>query len=88
MAHRLRGQIWGLAYCPFEDVLGIGHGEGFTSMIVPGKTGIHVHTKDMFTPSYQESTYSQLCFMDDGQMSSVPKPSEVPAYVHTASETQ
>uniref|UniRef100_A0A8C1JEV7 WD repeat domain 46 n=1 Tax=Cyprinus carpio TaxID=7962 RepID=A0A8C1JEV7_CYPCA len=36
MAHRLRGQIWGLAYCPFEDVLGIGHGEGFTSMIVPG----------------------------------------------------
>ncbi|KAI7798228.1 WD repeat-containing protein 46 [Triplophysa rosa] len=36
MAHRVRGQVWGLAYCPFEDVLGVGHGEGFTSMIVPG----------------------------------------------------
>ncbi|XP_056320556.1 WD repeat-containing protein 46 [Danio aesculapii] len=36
MAHRLRGQVCGVAYCPFEDVLGIGHGQGFTSMIVPG----------------------------------------------------
>ncbi|XP_065127426.1 WD repeat-containing protein 46 [Paramisgurnus dabryanus] len=36
MAHRVRGQVWGVAYCPFEDVLGIGHGQGFTSMIIPG----------------------------------------------------
>ncbi|KAK3565664.1 hypothetical protein QTP86_014066 [Hemibagrus guttatus] len=36
MAHRVRGSIWGVGFCPFEDVLGIGHGEGFTSMIVPG----------------------------------------------------
>ncbi|KAF4070619.1 hypothetical protein AMELA_G00287540 [Ameiurus melas] len=36
MAHRVRGSVWGLGFCPFEDVLGIGHGEGFTSMIVPG----------------------------------------------------
>ncbi|TRY95417.1 hypothetical protein DNTS_003552 [Danionella cerebrum] len=36
MAHRVRGQVCGLAFCPFEDVLGIGHGQGFSSMIVPG----------------------------------------------------
>ncbi|KAG5279481.1 hypothetical protein AALO_G00078250 [Alosa alosa] len=36
MAHRVRGGITGLSYCPHEDVLGVGHSDGFTSMIVPG----------------------------------------------------
>lgn len=36
MAHRVRGGVSGLTYCPHEDVLGVGHSGGFTSMIVPG----------------------------------------------------
>ncbi|XP_028657602.1 WD repeat-containing protein 46 [Erpetoichthys calabaricus] len=36
MAHSVKGSVWGVRYCPFEDVLGIGHTNGFSSMLVPG----------------------------------------------------
>ncbi|XP_006001024.1 WD repeat-containing protein 46 [Latimeria chalumnae] len=36
MCHTVRRGIHGLQFCPYEDVLGVGHGEGFTSMIIPG----------------------------------------------------
>lgn len=37
MAHRLPGKnISSLAFCPFEDVLGLGHSAGVSSIAVPG----------------------------------------------------
>ncbi|XP_040298555.1 WD repeat-containing protein 46 isoform X2 [Bufo bufo] len=36
MCFSVKAPIHGLQFCPYEDVLGIGHGGGFTSMIVPG----------------------------------------------------
>ena len=36
MKHQVFKNITSLNYCPYEDVLGIGHGGGFSSMLVPG----------------------------------------------------
>ena len=36
LKYQLLGNVHSLRFCPFEDCLGIGHGAGFTSIIVPG----------------------------------------------------
>lgn len=37
LCHTLPGPSHGLRFCPFEDVLGVGHEQGFASLLVPGK---------------------------------------------------
>ncbi|XKL69028.1 hypothetical protein PGB90_006797 [Kerria lacca] len=36
MRHRLRSRIGNIEFCPYEDVLGIGHQSGYTSILIPG----------------------------------------------------
>lgn len=36
MCHRVTGTITNVQFCPFEDILGVGHEQGFSSLIIPG----------------------------------------------------
>ena len=36
MEHELAGSANSVQFCPYEDVLGIGHEYGFSSIVVPG----------------------------------------------------
>ncbi|XP_058678589.1 WD repeat-containing protein 46 [Ammospiza caudacuta] len=36
LQHRVPSPARGLRFCPFQDVLGAGHGSGFSSLLVPG----------------------------------------------------
>ena len=37
MVHNLTSSVNSLQFCPYEDVLGVGHGNGFSSLLIPGK---------------------------------------------------
>lgn len=36
MNHQLAGVLRDFSFCPYEDILAVGHSEGLTSMLVPG----------------------------------------------------
>ena len=36
LCHKANGSIHGLQFCPYEDVLGVGHERGFSSLLIPG----------------------------------------------------
>ncbi|KAJ8024819.1 WD repeat-containing protein 46 [Holothuria leucospilota] len=36
MVHRLKDAISGLGFCPYEDVLGVSHSNGYASLLIPG----------------------------------------------------
>ena len=42
LTHHLKGEASVVEFCPFEDCLGIGHSNGFTSIIVPGIINIRM----------------------------------------------
>ncbi|CAI4228374.1 unnamed protein product [Auanema sp. JU1783] len=44
LVHRAPGPVSDIEFVPYEDVLGIGHSNGFTSMIVPGCGEANVDT--------------------------------------------
>ena len=41
MSHNLTSTVNSLQFCPYEDVLGVGHGNGFTSLLIPGNPFNH-----------------------------------------------
>jgi len=36
LTHPLTSVVRNVKFCPYEDVLGVGHGVGFSSLLIPG----------------------------------------------------
>ncbi|XP_061477509.1 WD repeat-containing protein 46 [Rhineura floridana] len=87
LCHALPRPAHGLRFCPFEDVLGVGHEEGFASLLVPGagEPNFDAMESNPFRSRKQRQEWevkallekipSELISLDPGQLGSVDRTS-------------
>ena len=54
MAHKTSSQVETLRFRPYEDVCGVGHGNGFSSMVIPGSGEPNLDSLEYHTNPYAD----------------------------------
>ncbi|XP_055352442.1 WD repeat-containing protein 46-like [Paramacrobiotus metropolitanus] len=87
MKHFVKNGLSHVEFCPFEDVLGCGYSEGFTSLLIPGAGEAHLDAleanpfqtkrqrQEMEVHSLLEKIPAELIALDPSQIAHVHEPS-------------